>query len=70
MWLLVALSGALSGVVVVTANAWMNTPAGFTLVNGDVTEIDPIAAMLNPAAGQQVLHMMLAAFSLSVLAAI
>src|SRR5437762_4796061 len=28
---LVAISGAVSGIFVVTANAWMNTPAGFTL---------------------------------------
>jgi cytochrome d ubiquinol oxidase subunit I len=61
--ILVALSGALSGVFVVTANAWMNAPAGFELVNGEITKIDPIRAMLNPAAFQQVLHMLLAAYA-------
>src|SRR3954468_5284252 len=30
---LVAISGAVSGIFVVTANAWMNTPAGFTVVS-------------------------------------
>jgi cytochrome d ubiquinol oxidase subunit I len=59
---LVAVSGILSGIFVVTANAWMNTPAGFKMVNGKITDIDPIAAMLNPAAAHQVLHMTLAAF--------
>jgi len=59
----VALSGALSGVFVVTANAWMNTPAGFRLVNGTPTDIDPIRAMLNPAAAAEVLHMLLAAYA-------
>ena len=59
---LVAVSGAASGVFVVIANAWMNTPAGFTLVDGALTDIDPIAAMLNPAAFQQTLHMTLAAY--------
>ena len=59
----VAVSGALSGVFVVTANAWMNTPAGFTLVDGVLTDVDPIAAMLNPAAFTQVLHMTLAAYA-------
>ena len=59
---LVALSGAVSGVFVVTANAWMNTPAGFTLANGRVVSVDPIAAMLNPAAAAEVLHMLLAAY--------
>src|ERR1051326_8721005 len=42
---LVAISGAASGVFVVIANAWMNTPTGFTLTNGTITNIDPIAAM-------------------------
>ncbi|HXH82331.1 MAG TPA: cytochrome ubiquinol oxidase subunit I [Candidatus Tectomicrobia bacterium] len=58
----VALSGAASGVFVVTANAWMNAPTGFTMVDGRVTDVDPIAAMLNPAAFQQVVHMLLAAY--------
>jgi cytochrome d ubiquinol oxidase subunit I len=58
----VAVSGALSGIFVVTVNAWMNTPAGFELVDGRVVRIDPVAAMLNPAAGAQVLHMLLAAY--------
>jgi len=46
----VALSGALSGIFVVIANAWMNAPTGFRLVNGQLVDIDPIGAMLNPAA--------------------
>jgi cytochrome d ubiquinol oxidase subunit I len=58
----VAVSGLASAVFVVTANAWMNAPAGFTLVDGRPTNIDPIAAMLNPAALQQVVHMVLAAY--------
>ncbi len=59
----VAVSGALSGIFVVCANAWMNSPAGFTVVNGVVSDIDPIAAMLNPAAASQAVHMTLAAFA-------
>src|SRR5881628_2468598 len=51
--IVVALSGMLSGVFVVTVNAWMNAPTGFEMVDGRVTRIDPIAAMLNPAALQQ-----------------
>jgi cytochrome d ubiquinol oxidase subunit I len=58
----VALSGLASAVFVVTANAWMNAPTGFDLVGGRVTNVDPIAAMLNPAAAQQVVHMVLAAY--------
>ncbi|HVE60049.1 MAG TPA: cytochrome ubiquinol oxidase subunit I [Pyrinomonadaceae bacterium] len=60
---IVALSGAASGVFVVIANAWMNTPAGFRIVNGQLTEIDPVAAMMNPNAFSQTLHMILAAYA-------
>ena len=59
----VAVSGAASGVFVVIANAWMNTPAGFTLVAGRVTEVNPIAAMGNAAALSQTIHMTLAAYA-------
>ena len=65
---LVAVSGALSGIVVVIANAWMNTPTGFEVVNGAVTHVDPIAAMLNPAALSQTVHMTLAAYAATGLA--
>src|ERR1700686_2590914 len=32
--IIVALSGAASGVFVVIANSWMNTPTGFQIING------------------------------------
>jgi len=60
---LVAVSGAASGIFVVIANAWMNTPTGFTLMDGVITNIDPIAAMQTPAAFPQALHMTLAAYA-------
>ncbi|GJL49106.1 MAG: cytochrome ubiquinol oxidase subunit I [Nitrospirales bacterium] len=61
--IVVALSGILSGVVVVMANGWMNTPRGFTLVDGVPSNIDPIAALLNPSGLLQAPHMILAAFA-------
>jgi cytochrome d ubiquinol oxidase subunit I len=61
--IMVSLGGALSGAFVVTANAWMNTPAGFRIENGQFVDIDPFAAMFNPAAGAQVVHMLLAAYA-------
>jgi cytochrome bd ubiquinol oxidase subunit I len=60
---IVALSGAASAVFVVIANAWMNTPTGFRLVDGKPVDIDPIAAMMNPAALGQTIHMLLAAYA-------
>jgi cytochrome d ubiquinol oxidase subunit I len=60
----VALSGAASAVFVVMVNAWMNTPTGFTLdASGAFATIDPVAAMRSPAAFQQALHMLLAAYA-------
>jgi cytochrome d ubiquinol oxidase subunit I len=59
---LVAVSGIFSGIFVVTANAWMNTPVGFTVANGEFTNIEPVTAMLSPAAFHEVLHMTFAAF--------
>src|SRR5207248_3083390 len=60
---IVALSGAASGVFVVIANAWMNAPTGFELVQGQAVNVDPLAAMANPAALPQALHMTLAAYA-------
>ena len=59
----VALGGILSGIFVVTANAWMNSPAGFTLLDGRPVDISPLAAMLNPAWKTETVHMTLAAFA-------
>lgn len=58
----VALSGLASAWFVVTANAWMNAPTGFTLTDGVVTDVDPIAAMLGPATWAQTTHMIVAAY--------
>ena len=55
----VAASGTASGIFVVLANAWMNAPTGFQLVDGRVVNVDPIAAMASPAAFPQALHMTL-----------
>lgn len=60
---LVGVSGIVSGILVVAANAWMNAPAGFDLVNGAYVNIDPMAAMFNDAWFTQASHMTLAAFA-------
>src|SRR3954463_16339438 len=65
---LVAVSGALSGIFVVIANAWMNAPTGFRLVDGRPVDVDPVAAMRNPAALSQTLHMTIAAYAATALA--
>ena len=59
----VAVSGVLSGIFVVIANAWMNSPTGLEMAGGEILSVDPIRAMANPAAFPQTLHMTLASFA-------
>ncbi|GAC1308382.1 MAG: cytochrome ubiquinol oxidase subunit I [Vulcanimicrobiaceae bacterium] len=58
----IAVSGALSAAFVTAVNAWMNTPAGFSVVRGKVVDIDPIGAIFNPAMPTEVIHTTLAAY--------
>src|SRR6202044_3678300 len=60
--IVVAVSGVLSAVFVVLANSWMNAPVGFDVVNGQPVNINPIAAMFNPASLHETVHMVLAAY--------
>jgi len=59
---IVSVSGAVSAVFVTFVNAWMNTPTGFTLVNGKFAQIEPLKAMFSPAAIPEAVHMLLAAY--------
>jgi cytochrome d ubiquinol oxidase subunit I len=60
----VGLAGLTSGILVVSANAWMNSPAGFDFdpATGVFSNIEPWEAMFNAAWFSQALHMSLAAF--------
>ncbi|WP_108805558.1 cytochrome ubiquinol oxidase subunit I [Aquimarina sp. Aq107] len=60
---IIGLSGVASGILVVAANGWMNSPSGFDYIDGQFLNIDPVQAMLNPAWFTQALHMTLAAFT-------
>ena len=59
------LSGAAGTWLVVSANAWMNAPAGFKLVNGKLTDVNPLAAMFNPATPAEPIHMLIAAYQVT-----
>lgn len=59
---MVALSGALSAVFVITANAWMNHPRGFRVEDGVFVDINPWVAMTTPYAIHQIVHMLVAAY--------
>ena len=61
--IIVGVSGVASGILVVSANGWMNAPSGFDYIDGKFLNIDPVQAFLNPAWFTQALHMTLAAFT-------
>ncbi len=56
------ISGAFSAWFIVSANSWMNSPAGFKIVHGQVTGIDPFQAILNPSTPYETTHMILACY--------
>ena len=59
----IAISGAASSVFVVMTNAWMNTPAGFRLgPDGQLADVDPLAAALNPSTATEDPHMLVSAY--------
>jgi cytochrome bd ubiquinol oxidase subunit I len=53
------LGGAFS---VVAVNSWMNQPQGFSPSSGDVTSVQPLKVIFNPAVPYEVPHMILAAY--------
>src|SRR5258708_12969641 len=57
-------SGIVGSFCVVSVNAWMNDPAGFTIRDGVVTDINPWPAMFNDLVWLQFLHMWVGAFML------
>jgi len=58
----VAASGMISGVLVVAANAWMQQPAGFVLVDGQATRVTPLAPFLSRAWGVMAVHSTLSCY--------
>ena len=60
--IVVGLAGLASGALVIAANGFMNSPAGFRWVDGHALDIDPVAAMFNRAWASEAVHMLIAAF--------
>src|SRR5690606_35637916 len=55
--------GIFGSSMVIAVNGWMNTPQGFELdAQGNVTDVDPIGALLNPNLWHEEVHMYLAGF--------
>ena len=60
--LLVFIASHLSGLWILIANSWMQTPAGFKLLGGKAVITDFSAAMLNPSVLERVLHTIIASY--------
>jgi cytochrome d ubiquinol oxidase subunit I len=58
----VVISGPVSAGFVTLANAWMQAPTGFRMVNGQVTDVHPFAAMFAKPWAVEVVHGTLAAY--------
>ncbi len=58
----IVLSGIGGAFSVVAVNSWMNQPRGYTLSHGDVTKVEPLKVIFNPAVPYEVPHMLLAAY--------
>ena len=56
------ISGAASAWFIVSANSWMNTPAGFVYKHGKLSDINPVQATLNPSTPYETIHMLLASY--------
>ena len=56
------ISGMSGTFFIMSVNSWMNAPTGFEIINGQVVNIDPWAAIFNEAVVLQYLHMLLAAY--------
>lgn len=64
-WLLtipIIIGSTASALFITMVNAFMNTPQGFTLENGVLTHLDPLAAMFNPATPSKVAHVVSSAY--------
>jgi cytochrome bd ubiquinol oxidase subunit I len=58
----VILAGFTGSFMVISVNGWMNQPTGFSIENGKVTDVDPLAALFNANLWHELTHMYLAGF--------
>lgn len=58
----IGVSGVFGTFCVISVNSWMNGPSGFRIVDGEVVDVEPLAALLNPGVWTQFAHMWTATF--------
>ncbi|WP_078595540.1 cytochrome ubiquinol oxidase subunit I [Evansella clarkii] len=59
---LVAFGASSSAYLINIAHSWMNTPRGFQLTDGQVTDVDPWAAVMNPSMQYTSKHVLATAY--------
>ncbi|WP_019122524.1 cytochrome ubiquinol oxidase subunit I [Brevibacillus massiliensis] len=64
----VIIGSTASAFFIMTVNAFMNAPQGFTLADGKIVDIQPLVAMFNPATPSKAGHMILSAYAASAFA--
>ncbi|QIM49754.1 cytochrome ubiquinol oxidase subunit I [Pusillimonas sp. DMV24BSW_D] len=60
--IMVALGTLISSTWILASNSWMQTPAGYEIVDGRVIPVDWLAVIFNPSFPYRLTHMVLAAF--------
>jgi len=58
----IVITGLLGSLFVISVNAWMNNPTGFDVVGGEVTNVDPWAALFNSQLAFELTHMYFAGY--------
>ncbi|MFL5968604.1 MAG: cytochrome ubiquinol oxidase subunit I [Gaiellaceae bacterium] len=58
----VVLAGLTGSLMVISVNGWMNHPTGFSVKNGEVTDVKPLTALFNDNLWHELVHMYLAGF--------
>ena len=58
----VVIAGLGGAFAVVAVNSWMNQPQGYSPTTGNVTSVEPLKVIFNPAVPYEVPHMILAAY--------
>lgn len=58
----VVLGAGISAVFITMVNSFMNSPAGFKIVDGVLKNVDPLKAMFNPSMPERVFHVLVTAY--------
>jgi cytochrome d ubiquinol oxidase subunit I len=58
----IVISGFTGAFFVISVNGWMNHPTGFSIQDGEVTDVHPFSALFNSNLWHELIHMYLAGF--------